>query len=98
MKLQAVQLTENHTVHNEIEEARLLSEHLDDPKIVIGAINESSHKITKSDHFAKVASDGLFDFFSNKEAIELVHGFISIYPPSFISRYLHGLFDKTAAF
>ncbi|CAN6920169.1 unnamed protein product, partial [Brassica oleracea var. botrytis] len=44
-----------------------------------GAINESSHKITKSDHFAKVASDGLFDFFSNKEAIELLHGFISIY-------------------
>ncbi|KAF2544453.1 hypothetical protein F2Q68_00032511 [Brassica cretica] len=28
-KLQAVQLTENHTIHNEIEEARLLSEHLE---------------------------------------------------------------------
>lgn len=38
-KLQAVQLTGNHTVHNEIEEARLLSEHLDDPKIVIGKEN-----------------------------------------------------------
>lgn len=34
-KLQAVQVTEDHTVDNEIEVARLLSEHFDDPKIVI---------------------------------------------------------------
>lgn len=36
IKLQAVQLTQDQTVYNEIEEARLLIEHRDDPKMAIG--------------------------------------------------------------
>ena len=47
-KLQAVQLTEDHTVDNEIEEARLLSEHLDDPKIVIGGKIKGKLKVTRA--------------------------------------------------
>lgn len=38
------------------------------------------HKITESDHFVIAANDGLFNFFSNKEVIELVHAFISSNP------------------
>lgn len=47
-KLQAVQLTEDHTVDNVIEEARLLSEHLDDPKIVIGGKIKGKLKVTRA--------------------------------------------------
>ncbi|ESQ48280.1 hypothetical protein EUTSA_v10020557mg [Eutrema salsugineum] len=141
-KLQAVQLTEDHTVDNEIEEARLLSEHLDDPKIVIGGkikgklkvtralgvgylkkekLNDALmgilrvrnllsppyvsvepsmrvHKITESDHFVIVASDGLFDFFSNEEAIELVHSFIFSNPCGDPAKFLlERLVAKAAA-
>ncbi|CAH2053540.1 unnamed protein product [Thlaspi arvense] len=141
-KLQAVQLTEDHTVDNEIEEARLLSEHLDDPKIVIGGkikgklkvtralgvgylkkekLNDALmgilrvrnllsppyvsvepsmrvHKITESDHFVIVASDGLFDFFSNDEAIKLVHSFISSNPSGDPAKFLlERLVAKAAA-
>ncbi|CAN8270212.1 unnamed protein product [Cochlearia groenlandica] len=141
-KLKAVQLTEDHTVDNEIEEARLLSEHLDDPKIVIGGkikgklkvtralgvgylkkekLNDALmgilrvrnllsppyvsvepstrvHKITESDHFVIVASDGLFDFFSNEEAIELVHCFVTSNPCGDPAKYLlETLVAKAAA-
>ncbi|CAA7034483.1 unnamed protein product [Microthlaspi erraticum] len=141
-KLQAVQLTEDHTVDNEVEEARLLSEHLDDPKIVIGGkikgklkvtralgvgylkkekLNDALmgilrvrnllsppyvsvepsmrvHKITESDHFVIVASDGLFDFFSNEEAIELVHSFIYSNPCGDPAKFLlERLVAKAAA-
>ncbi|XP_010465680.1 PREDICTED: probable protein phosphatase 2C 40 [Camelina sativa] len=141
-KLQAVQLTEDHTVDNEVEEARLLSEHLDDPKIVIGGkikgklkvtralgvgylkkekLNDALmgilrvrnllsppyvsvepsmrvHKITESDHFVIVASDGLFDFFSNEEAILLVHSFISSNPSGDPAKFLlERLVAKAAA-
>ncbi|PON88316.1 Protein phosphatase [Trema orientale] len=34
------------------------------------------HRISKGDHFAIVGSDGLFDFFSNDEAVELVNSYI----------------------
>lgn len=141
-KLQAVQLTEDHTVDNEVEEARLLSEHLDDPKIVIGGkikgklkvtralgvgylkkekLNDALmgilrvrnllsppyvsvepsmrvHKITESDHFVIVASDGLFDFFSNEEAIGLVHSFVSSNPSGDPAKFLlERLVAKAAA-
>lgn len=47
-KLQAVQLTEDHTVDNEVEEARLLSEHLDDPKIIIAGKIKGKLKVTRA--------------------------------------------------
>ena len=34
------------------------------------------HRISENDRFVIVGSDGLFDFLSNDEAIELVHSYI----------------------
>ncbi|KAI9113728.1 hypothetical protein K1719_014979 [Acacia pycnantha] len=119
-KLQAIQLTESHTVDNDVERARLLADHPDDPKAIIGGkvkgklkvtralgvgylkkkcLNDALmgilrvrdlisppyvssqpslnvHKISNSDQFVIVGSDGLFDFFSNDEAVELVESYI----------------------
>ncbi|XP_010551067.1 PREDICTED: probable protein phosphatase 2C 40 [Tarenaya hassleriana] len=123
-RLKAVQLTEDHTVENETEKARILREHLDDPKTIVAGkvkgklvvtralgvgylkkekMNDALmgilrvcnlvsppyvsvepsmrvHRISKSDHFVIVASDGLFDFFSNDEAVRLVSSYISTHP------------------
>ncbi|KAK8512105.1 hypothetical protein V6N13_023049 [Hibiscus sabdariffa] len=38
------------------------------------------HKVSRSDHFVIAGSDGLFDFFSNEEAVKLVHSYISSNP------------------
>lgn len=38
------------------------------------------HKITNSDRFVIVGSDGLFDFFSNEEAVKLVESYIQSNP------------------
>ncbi|XP_020226627.1 probable protein phosphatase 2C 40 [Cajanus cajan] len=119
-RLKAIQLTDNHTVDNEVERARLLADHPDDPKIVIAGkvkgklkvtrafgvgylkkknLNEALmgilrvrdlksppyistqpslnvHRISSSDQFVIVGSDGLFDFFSNDEAVKLVESYI----------------------
>ncbi|CAI8610641.1 unnamed protein product [Vicia faba] len=119
-KLKAIQLTDNHTVDNEAERARLMAEHPDDPKVVIAGkvkgklqvtrafgvgylkkknLNDALmgilrvhdltsppyvstqpslnvHKISNSDQFVIVGSDGLFDFFSNEEAVKLVESYI----------------------
>lgn len=56
------------------------------------------HKITESDHFVIVASDGLFDFFSNEEAVELVHSFIFSNPSGDPAKFLlERLVAKAAA-
>ncbi|KAF5752207.1 Phosphatase 2C family protein isoform 1 [Tripterygium wilfordii] len=34
------------------------------------------HRISESDHFVILGSDGLFDFFSNEDAVRLVHSYI----------------------
>ena len=34
------------------------------------------HKVSNSDHFVILGSDGLFDFFTNEEAVNLVHSYI----------------------
>ncbi|QCD79981.1 pyruvate dehydrogenase phosphatase [Vigna unguiculata] len=119
-RLKAIQLTDNHTVDNEVERARLLAEHPDDPRIVIAGkvkgklkvtrafgvgylkkkiLNDALmgilrvrdlksppyistqpslnvHRISSSDQFVIVGSDGLFDFFSNDEAVKLVECYI----------------------
>lgn len=46
------------------------------------------HRITKSDHFVIVASDGLFDFFSNEEAVDLVHRYILSNPSGDPAKFL----------
>lgn len=46
------------------------------------------HKISKSDHFLIVGSDGLFDFFSNDEAVKLVHSYILSNPNGDPAKFL----------
>lgn len=46
------------------------------------------HKISKSDHFVIAGSDGLFDFFSNDEAVELVHSYILRNPSGDPAKFL----------
>jgi serine/threonine protein phosphatase PrpC len=123
-KLKAVQLTESHTVDTEIERAKLVSEHPDDPMTLVAEkvkgklkvtrafgvgylkkriLNDALmgilqvrnlisppyvstqpslnvHRISKSDRFVIVASDGLFDFISNEEAVKLVNYYITNHP------------------
>lgn len=45
-------------------------------------------RISKSDRFVIVASDGLFDFFTNDEAVKLVHSYISSNPSGDPSKFL----------
>lgn len=131
-KLKAIQLTESHTVENEVERTRLVSDHPDDPMTVVAGkvkgklkvtrafgvgylkkrkLNDALmgilqvrnlisppyistqpslnvHKITNSDHFVIVASDGLFDFFSNEEAVKLVHSYILNKPSGDPAKFL----------
>ncbi|KAK6254506.1 hypothetical protein SCA6_015811 [Theobroma cacao] len=131
-RLRAIQLTDSHTVDNEVERTRLLHEHPDDSMpIVAGKVKgklkvtrafgvgylkkkklndalmgilrvrnlisppyistEPSlnvHKISRSDHFVIVGSDGLFDFFSNEEAVKLVHSYISSNPSGDPAKFL----------
>ncbi|RDY01071.1 putative protein phosphatase 2C 40, partial [Mucuna pruriens] len=119
-RLNAIQLTDSHTVDNEAERARLLADHPDDPKTVVagkvkgrlkvtralgagylkkenlndalmGILRVSDltsppyitsdpslnvHKISDSDQFVILGSDGLFDFFSNDEAVKFVESYI----------------------
>ncbi|XP_076892710.1 putative protein phosphatase 2C 40 [Bidens hawaiensis] len=130
--LKAVQLTDSHTVDNEVERNQILKEHPDDPKTIVhgkvkgklkvtrafGAgylkkkvLNDAlmgilrvrnllsppyvsvqpslyMHEISSSDNFVILGSDGLFDFFSNDEAVKLVHSYISAKPFGDPAKYL----------
>ncbi|KAL8171424.1 hypothetical protein V2J09_023228 [Rumex salicifolius] len=46
------------------------------------------HRVSEADHFVIVASDGLFDFFTNEEAVELVHCYIQSNPSSDPAKFL----------
>ncbi|XP_028751603.1 probable protein phosphatase 2C 40 [Neltuma alba] len=46
------------------------------------------HKISSSDHFVIVGSDGLFDFFNNDEAVELVESYIQSNPSGDPAKFL----------
>lgn len=46
------------------------------------------HTVTSSDRFVILGSDGLFDFFTNDEAVKLVHSYISSKPSGDPARYL----------
>ncbi|KAL8047666.1 hypothetical protein ABFS82_07G015200 [Erythranthe guttata] len=122
--LRSVQLTDSHTVDNEIERIKLINDHPDDPSTVMGGkvkgklkvtrafgvgylkkkyMNDAlmgilrvrnllsppyvsvqpsltAHEISNSDHFVVLGSDGLFDFFTNDEVVNLVHSYTSRYP------------------
>lgn len=131
-RLEAVQLTDSHTCDDEVERARLLSEHPDDSTCIIAGkikgrlkvtrafgvgylkkkkLNDAlmgilrvsnlisppyvsiepsmkSHRISKSDHFVIAGSDGLFDFFTNEEAVDLVHSYICNNPSGDPAKFL----------
>nr|DAD30340.1 TPA_asm: hypothetical protein HUJ06_009191 [Nelumbo nucifera] len=122
--VKAVQLTETHTVDNEIEYEKVMADHPDDPSPIFGGrvkgklkltrafgvgylkrkeMNDAlmgilrvcnlcsppyvythpftkSHRVTENDQFVVLGSDGLFDFFSNDEIVQLVHLFIQDSP------------------
>ncbi|GKB71891.1 probable protein phosphatase 2C 40 [Tanacetum coccineum] len=169
--LKAVQLTDSHTVDNEVERNQLISEHPDDPKTIVQGrvkgklkvtrafgvgylkkilrnqlisehpddpktivqgrvkgklkvtrafgvgylkktvLNDAlmgilrvrnllsppyvsvepslyMHTVSSSDRFVILGSDGLFDFFTNDEAVKLVHSYISSKPSGDPARYL----------
>lgn len=46
------------------------------------------HKVSEGDRFGIIASDGLFDFFSNEEAVKLVQSFILNSPSGNPAEYL----------
>ncbi|CAN1187207.1 Probable protein phosphatase 2C 40 [Linum perenne] len=139
--LKAVQLSDSHTVDNELEKNRLLGEHPDDPATIVAGkvkgklkvtrafgvgylkkkkLNDALmgilrvrnlisppyvstepslnvHRISKSDHFVIVASDGLFDFLSNEEAVELVHSYMLSNPHGDPAKFLLEHLVKRAA-
>ncbi|KAI5415762.1 hypothetical protein KIW84_040977 [Lathyrus oleraceus] len=47
-RLKAIQLTDNHTVDNEAERARLIAEHPDDPKVVIAGKVKGKLKVSRA--------------------------------------------------
>ncbi|CAI0467414.1 unnamed protein product [Linum tenue] len=140
-RLKAVQLSDCHTVDNDLERARVISEHPDDPATIVGGkvkgklkvtrafgvgylkskkLNDALmgilrvrnlvsppyvstepslnvHRISKSDHFVIVASDGLFDFFTNEEAVELVRSFMVSNPSGDPAKFVLEQLVKRAA-
>lgn len=46
------------------------------------------HRISKADSFVILGSDGLFDFFTNEEAVRLVHSYISRNPSGDPAKFL----------
>lgn len=46
------------------------------------------HRISKDDQFVVVASDGLFDFFSDEEVVKIVCSFIITSPSSNPAKFL----------
>ncbi|GKV31501.1 hypothetical protein SLEP1_g40187 [Rubroshorea leprosula] len=131
-RLEAVQLTDIHTVESEVERTRLLRDHPDDSSCIVAGkvkgklkvtrafgvgylkkknLNDALmgilrvrnlisppyvsiepslklHRISKSDHFLIAGSDGLFDFFSNEEAVKLVHSYILSNPSGDPAKFL----------
>ncbi|KAL9683017.1 hypothetical protein QQ045_014829 [Rhodiola kirilowii] len=140
-RINALQLTESHTVDNEIERALILKDHPDDPSVIIGGkvkgrlkvtrafgagylkknkLNDALigilrirnlisppyvstqpslnvHRVSESDQFVIVGSDGLFEFFSNEEAVALVHAYIVDNPLGDPAKFLLEKVVKKAA-
>ncbi|GFZ08976.1 protein phosphatase 2C family protein [Actinidia rufa] len=130
--LQAIQLTDSHTVDNELERNQLIHDHPDDPATIVAGrvkgklkvtrafgvgylkkknMNDALmgilrvrnllsppyvsiqpslnvHKVSNFDHFVILGSDGLFDFFTNDEAVNLVHSYILNNPSGDPAKFL----------
>lgn len=59
-----------------------------DPPYVYTNPHTMSHRVSENDLFVVLGSDGLFDFFSNEEVVELVHIFIENNPFGDPSKHL----------
>ncbi|PSS01498.1 Protein like [Actinidia chinensis var. chinensis] len=130
--LQAIQLTDSHTVDNELERNQLIHDHPDDPATIVAGrvkgklkvtrafgvgylkkknMNDALmgilrvhnllsppyvsiqpslnvHKVSNFDHFVILGSDGLFDFFTNDDAVNLVHSYILNNPSGDPAKFL----------
>nr|BAJ98360.1 predicted protein [Hordeum vulgare subsp. vulgare] len=130
--VKATQLTEIHSLENPLEYQKLLADHPNDSKVVMGnkvkgklkvtrafgvgylkqkKFNDAlmgilrvcnlcsppyvytnphtlSHKVTEDDLFVVLGSDGLFDFFSNDEVVQLVYQFMHDNPTGDPAKYL----------
>ncbi|KAF8715463.1 hypothetical protein HU200_027116 [Digitaria exilis] len=130
--LEAIQLTETHSLENPLEYQKLIADHPNDSSVVRGnkikgklkvtrafgvgylkqkKLNDAlmgilrvrdlssppyvytdphtlSHKVTDDDLFVVLGSDGLFDFFSNNEVVQLVYQFMHDNPMGDPAKYL----------
>ncbi|KAK4790499.1 hypothetical protein SAY86_017803 [Trapa natans] len=128
----AIQLTETHTVDNQLERRKIVADHPNDPRPIyngrlkgklkvtralgVGYLKERkmndmlmgilriqnlcsppyvysqpftmSHTVSENDHFFVLGSDGLFDFFTNDEVVQLVHLFIQKNPSGDPAKHL----------
>ncbi|XP_024626554.1 probable protein phosphatase 2C 40 [Medicago truncatula] len=112
-KVNAIRLTDSHTVDNEAERLpekvygichkKNLNDalmeilrvcNLSSPPYISSQPSLNVHKISNSDQFVIVGSDGLFDFFSNEEAVKLVESCILNNPFGDPARLQHGSIDE----
>jgi len=61
---------------------------LSSPPYVYTNPHTLSHKVTDDDLFVVLGSDGLFDFFSNNEVVQLVYQFMHDNPMGDPAKYL----------
>ncbi|KAL0323464.1 UNVERIFIED_CONTAM: putative protein phosphatase 2C 40 [Sesamum angustifolium] len=80
--LRAVQLTESHTVDNDLERIRLLNDHPDDPSTIVGW--RVKGKLKKNER----CFDGNSSSGPNNEVVTLVHSYILRHPSGDPAKYL----------
>lgn len=63
-------------------------QNLHSPPYVYSQPFTMSHTVSENDHFIILGSDGLFDFFTNDEIVQLVHLFIQKNPSGDPAKHL----------
>lgn len=63
-------------------------QNLHSPPYVYSQPFTTSHTVSENDHFIILGSDGLFDFFTNDEIVQLVHLFIQQNPSGDPAKHL----------
>ncbi|KAF6145715.1 hypothetical protein GIB67_032442 [Kingdonia uniflora] len=94
--VKAIQLTETHSVDNEIEYKKSnmndtlmgILRDFCNPLYVYTNPFTKSHQVSEKDQFVVLGSDGLYDFFNNEEVVQLVHSFIHSNPFEDHAKYL----------
>ncbi|KAJ6746254.1 PROTEIN PHOSPHATASE 2C 40-RELATED [Salix koriyanagi] len=93
-RLKAIQLTDSHTVDNELERSRVLSDHPEDPTVIAGGKVKGKLKVTRAMGVGylkkkkpKRCTDG-YSSSSNDEAVKLVHSYIMSNPNGDPAKFL----------